>query len=263
MRTLRLLSVFFLTLAMSCGASTSGDRFQIPFAAGGMEREVTQPLSFTTPLGWVVTLKTAKIALGPFYFKESEASQNDPNDLAAIVQTNAQVTRQVVVDALDPKLNAVPGGVEGRSGRSLAVEIGLLPPDATVSDDDLQLLKQGFAFVAGSAVKDGTTIEFSGRMVIDQSFATPQEPLAEVRKVKSAVVDLDFGSNEQGLTLRVDPSLWFVRTDFSVLTDKLSDGVTFTWAKDSTFHAQLLEGAKSSSGIYNFALVQRQEDSKK
>ena len=87
-------------LLLSCG-STGGALVTLPFRAGG----VAGPPTFTTASGWTVTLSTAKIALGPFYFNAFPPSTQTFRSGVVIIEA----TEQVVVDALDPSLHDVPG----------------------------------------------------------------------------------------------------------------------------------------------------------
>src|ERR1700682_5351028 len=93
----RIATALWIAAAASCG-STGGPRRRLPFRAGG--QQAGGPLTFTSQSGWTVTLQTAKIALGPFYFNSVPAStETFRNGLVVI-----QVTRPAVIDALDPTL---------------------------------------------------------------------------------------------------------------------------------------------------------------
>src|SRR6267378_4804091 len=128
----RIAMALWIAAATSCG-STGGALVTLPFRAGG--QQAGGPLTFTSQSGWTVTLQTAKIALGPFYFNNVPAStETFRNGLVVI-----QVTRHAVV-----------------------VEIGLFPPDTTQPSSTRSELGGNFGLVAGTATKGSTTVAFSG-----------------------------------------------------------------------------------------------------
>jgi len=226
--------------ATSCG-STSGALVTLPFRAGG---QAAGPLTFTTQTGWTVTLQTARIALGPFYFNiVPPSTQSFRNGLVIV-----QVTQQVVVDALDPTLRDVPGGADGESGRAVSVEIDLFPPDSTQSSAVSSALGGNVGIVAGTATKGTATVQFSGPITIDTNLVTPTTPLVALQRIPGAAVDLQFTAAPQALELRVDPTHWFDLVDFS----QVSNG---TWDSHSIFLNLLVQGVKRETGVYSFTLV--------
>jgi len=205
-----------------------------------------------TSSGWTVTLQTAKIALGPFYFNNSHPTQAFRSGLVII-----QVTQQVIVDALDPSLRELPAGADGETGPSVAVEIGLFPPDSTQPSTIRAQLGGNVGLVAGTATKGATTLAFSGPITIDTSVATPTNPLLALQRVRGAVVDLVFTGEPQALELRVDPTHWFDLVDFSDLLQGTPSNGVYTWGLRSTFLNSLVQGVKGETGIYQFQLVPR------
>ena len=240
-----------LLLLASCADTTGGSLITLPFQAGGIMRDATQPFTFTTPIGWTVTLDHAVIATGPFYFNVSAPRTGAFRSGVVIVEA----TEQQVVDTLDPTLHDVAGGADGESGTAVAVEIGLLSPDST-NQSAADQLGDGFAYVSGTAVMGPTTIPFAGTIAVDQSLVTTTEPLADLERIKGAGVDLTFTATPQTLQLRIDPTHWFDQSDFSELGDGISPpDAGYSWDIDTTFAAQLLEGVKGESGVYQFSLV--------
>jgi len=244
----RFAGVLVLAAAVSCG-STGGALIVLPFRAGG--QQAGGPLTFTALSGWTVTLQTAKIALGPFYFNNVPPSIDAFRNGTVIIQ----VTRQVVVDALDPSLHDIPGGADGETGRSIAVEIGLFPPDTTQPSSARSQLGGSVGLVAGTATKGGTTVAFSGPVTIDTN--TPQTPLVAAARVRGAVVDLDFTADPQAVELRVDPTHWFDSVDFSQLLQGTPTNGVFTWTSNTPFMNSLIQGVKQETGVYQFRLVPR------
>ena len=238
----RVCTGLLIAAATSCG-STSGALVSLPFRAGG---QTAGPLTFTTQTGWTVTLQKAQIALGPFYFNNvSPSTQTFRNGLVIV-----QVTRQIVLDVLNPVLQDVPGGADGESGHAVAVEIDLFPPDPTQPSPVRAALGNDVGIVAGTASKGGTTVQFSGPITIDTNLVTPTTPLIALQQVRGAVVDLDFAATPQVLELRVDPTHWFDQADFSQLTNG-------TWGVHSTFLNQLVQGVQRETDVYSFTLVPR------
>jgi hypothetical protein len=235
-------AAFALVLSAACSNTTGGDLITLPFVAGGVARDATQPFTFTTPVGWTVTLNDALIALGPFYFNVNAPRTGTFRSGVVIVEA----TEQVVVNALDPTLAAVAGGADGETGTAVAVEIGLLPPDPT-NGSAADALGAGFGFVDGTATMGATTVAFTGQIAVNQSLVTATEPLADLERIKGAAVDIEFPAAPRTLVLRVDPTHWFDQSQF----DEIPSG---TWTVDSTFAAQLLQGVESEAGVYAFSL---------
>jgi hypothetical protein len=231
-------ALLLLALA-ACANTTGGDLVTLPFQAGG-----TQLAPFATPTGWTVTLEQAVIAVGPFYFNVDPPPTDEFRSGVVIVQA----TEQTIVDALDPTLHDVTGGANGETGSAVSVEIGLLEPDAT--NASASELAPGFAYVQGAAVMGTTTVAFAGQVVVDQSLVTPTEPLADLQRIRGAAVALTFTPAPATLVLHVDPTHWFDQSDFSQIA------TTGTWSVDTTFAAQLLEGVKGETGVYQFDLNQ-------
>ncbi len=234
--------LLLLALLGACANTTGGDLIALPFVAGG-----TAVGTFTTPTGWSVTLDQAVIAAGPFYFNVDPPSTDEFRSGVVIVQA----TEQTVVDTLDPTMNAVAGGANGETGSAVSVEIGLLAPDSTnVASPNASMLDSGFAYVEGTAVNGATTVAFEGQIIVDQSLVTSTEPLADLQRIRGAGVALTFTAAPDTLELRVDPTHWFDQSNFSQLVP--TGG---TWTVDTTFAAQLLEGVKGETGVYQFDLV--------
>ncbi len=237
----------------ACANTTGGDLISLALHAGGVARDATQPFTFTTAPGWTVTLDHALIAVGPLYFNVDAPRTGAFRSGVVIVEA----TEQTIVDALDPTLHDVTGGADGETGEAVAVEIGLLSPDATnqaAQPANAELLGAGFGFVSGTAVMGATTVPFQGTIAVNTSLVTPTEPLADLERIKGAGVDLDFVATPQTLEMRIDPTHWFDQNDFSSLATGTAPPGGFTWAVATTFAAQLLEGVKAESAVYDFAL---------
>jgi len=251
-------------LALSCSDQTAGNPFQVPLSISGLERPDAGPLFFTTPLNWAVQLDTARIYLGPFYFNIDPPEQGVYRSGVVIAQSLLQVT----VDALNPSLVPVPGGVNGETGTSIgpavAVELDLFPPNATITNSDADAggpTGLGSAYLAGVASRDGVQVPFAGWIVIDANLATIQNPLSWIQRVNGALCDLNFTTTDSLLTLQVDPTTWFDGADFSTLLPSgTSDGGTpdggpYGWTDVSAFETAVLNGIQQTTGVYTFQLT--------
>jgi hypothetical protein len=237
----------------ACGNTTGGALIQLPFSLGGVDRADAGSLSFTSATGWAVTLDDGLVALGPFYFNVSPSQTGAVEGGLVIVQ----VTSQAVVNVLDSTLYGVDGGADGQTGAAVAVDIGLLPPDATQAVVIEEQLGTGEAYVRGTALKGTTAVPFAGMAEVDLRLATPQNPPAVLQRINGASLDLTFAPKGQQLLLRVDPSTWFDTADFGQLLQGTPDPVTgnYGWDISSSFNQALLSGIKQTSGVYDFELL--------
>jgi hypothetical protein len=245
-----------LLVLISCSNTTGGALIHLPFSVGGVERPAAGRISFTTPLGWTVTLDEAVICLGPYYFNVSPPSSAAIRSGVVIVQ----VTQQVAVNPLDPTLLQASAGADGETGTAVGVEMGLLPPDPSQSAEIQDLLdpSQSVAHVRGTATKGGTTVPFAGFVTIDLSQASPQRPPEALQRVIGSFAPaLTFTTEPQQLALRVDPTPWFDTTEFSdLLSSPPGEDGNYTWNNTTNFHTQLLQGLQTLTG-YVFTLSPR------
>lgn len=247
-------------LFAACSNQSAGGLFQAPFSISGLERPDGGPLFFTTPLGWAVELDTAKINLGPFYFN---IDPPDPAQFRSGVVI-AESLLQVTVDALNPNLVPVLGGVSGQTGAgsAVAVEIDLFPPGPTITDPNLVGVDGGTAYLTGTATMQGFTVPFQGWVIISESLASIASPLPWIQRVNGALCDLNFASSNQLLTLKVDPTTWFDQANFLELVPNggvgsdagISDG-GYGWTDVSAFNQAVLGQIQFTTGVYTFNLA--------
>lgn len=248
----------------ACG-NTGGQLIAPPFQVGGVQRDVSQPFVFTSALGWTVTLDKALAVLGPFYFNIDPP----PTDAFRGGVVILQATDQVVVDCLDPTLQVIDGGADGESGVAVSVEIGLYTASSGYNDvlplsPPLSAAgEQGTAYIAGTAVQNGTTIPFAGLAVIDGSLLTSTTFINDLARVRGAVCNLNLSNSTDVVALRVDPTHWFDQTDFCSLVpasdgglcNPVDAGVPFSWRSSDVFNIELLGGLKDAQSVYDFELV--------
>jgi hypothetical protein len=265
MKRLAILCLALSSLAFSSCGTTGGQLIQIGFRAGGVSRPAG-PFTFTTAQGWKVTLETARVALGPFYFNNSPPLTDNFRSGVVIIQA----TEQVIVNPLDPTLRDVAGGADGETGASLVCEVELFQPDQTQTAADRALLGTGIGYVAGTATDrtGATTVPFAGNIAISSNLVTQETPLVALQRVNGATAPLNFTAQTQAVELRVDPRPWFDSLDFSALLGGTPVGGRYTWdagncssgganfdAARCTFQNSLLAGVQSRSGVYQFALT--------
>jgi hypothetical protein len=266
-------------LAASCG-QTGGKLIQIGFRAGGVQRSGSGAFTFQACVGpgldacpakgWTVTLQTARIALGPFYFNTDYPPTQTYRGGTVIIEA----TEQTIVDVLDPTLQTVPGGARGETGTSRVAEIGLLAPDSQSSISDQQLFstggqpETGFGYVAGTATNGTMTVPFAGRIAVNPSRVTQRQPLVYQQRVNGADANLIFAADTTAVSLRVDPSHWFDQCKFAPLLGGTPVNGSYTWEISNcvqgnanfdsgrcAFQNALYDGVQLRSGVFQFALT--------
>lgn len=258
-------------LTAGCG-STGQQRVAFAARAAGFERPAGE-VRFTTNTGWTVTLREARVAMGPLYLNtlaplacdtcESRTLLDRLSDAlvprawahgeghlgAGIIA--AQVTEQVEVDALSA--TPVPMG-RGGDGVDLPVrsaEVWLYNRDGALRGAAIR--------VAGVAEReaDGATVRvpFRGALVADASIVTPQTPLDVARRVRGIPVDFTLAEGAT-LTARVDPRRWFQGADFAALLEGAAEegGERVFTAGDNVGRA-FLNAARASRGVFTFQLT--------
>jgi hypothetical protein len=210
------LALVLLALAVGCGGTTGGHLLQVPFEAGGIARDASQPFTFVTEQGWTVTLTQAEVVLGPLYFNVI-ASQTVGFRSGVVIM---QVTQQFIVNMLNPTLVAVPNGADGESGTAVSVEVGFFTA-VNGYNNTIQLPaplaeegQQGTAFLAGQAIKAGVIVAFAGRVQITNALVTGLDPIDYLARVAGALCNLTFTPTSGPLELRVNPSRWFDQANF-------------------------------------------------
>jgi hypothetical protein len=209
----------------------------MPFQAGGIVRDASQPFSFVTGQGWNVTLTQAEVVLGPLYFNIDAPSTASFRSGVVIVQA----PEQFIVDMLDPTLQNVPGGAAGETGAASSVEIGFYTTfnmynDMAVVGVDGGAIKtlpaplaangqQGTAYLAGEATKQGAVVDFAGRVQITGALVTQGTPIDFLSTLSGVCANwstasrmcdgaLAFTTTSSPLQLRVNPSTWFDEANF-------------------------------------------------
>lgn len=180
--------------------------------------------TFTTSAGWDVTLRVARIALGPLYVyaPEEDAMASIERALLPVARAHggedpfghrpvrAEWLEQVTVDALS-QAPAVLGVADGTAGR--ATDVTLLIRPSETNDSELHAWS---AWVEGSATQGDVRVDFVGGVTL------PTEGLGERIEglALDAVVD-DAGA----LVIEVHPERWLDEARFERLATTVDDAV--------------------------------------
>lgn len=258
-------------LTAGCG-STGQQRVTFAARAAGFERPAGE-LRFTTNTGWTVTLREARVALGPLYLNTLEPLACDTCEARSLLDRlsdalvprawahgeghlgagiiAAQVTEQVEVDVLSPAPVAMGRGGDGVDVPVRSAEVWLYNRDGGLRGAAMR--------VAGVAERtaDGQTLRvpFRGALVADASLTTPQTPLDVARRVRGIPVDFTLAEGAT-VTVRVDPRRWFTGADFSELLEgaTVTDGERVFSPSDNVGRA-FLNAARASRGVFTVQLT--------
>lgn len=236
-------SLFLLALGLAgaCAGSAGGERYNFDAYVAGVAREGSGPQAFTNEKGWETTLSKCEITLGPVYLNTAVPLSGPQTWLGRLFLPYAraegesqlesgrivgQVLAQVSFDALSPKLVRLGTGESAHDAVRTA-EIGFYPPPGVPVDQTK--IDQAAVDVAGTATKQGATVRFRGRLVLDDAWLPDPKPGAPgaasvltLRLVRG--VPAGFTPSRGGaLELRVDPTVLFAGADFSALTDSPTD----------------------------------------
>lgn len=256
------------SLALTGCVDTTGNRL-VTFkaqasAAPDIGAVAGQPLRFSTPRGFDVTLSTARVYVGALYFSTvtpmtASGAQEAPCVAPGI--TTGEVRGGQAFDALDPTPQPFP--VEGVGSdlptRSAAV---WLTADDVNADDERTVVLQ----VAGEAARGGVTWPFEASFRIGNNRITPprnpalpsSNPICEQRIVTPVAFDATF--TEGGTVwLQLDPRAFFTSVNFATLEQVSTTPPLFRF-RDETATAEqadtaLYNGLRANAGPYRFEFL--------
>jgi hypothetical protein len=176
---------------------------------GGVERDIAQPFTVTTPLGWTVTLTAAQVSLGPMYFRNGLPGVGTDQDDGRVV---SEVLAIITIDALNPNLGVVENGARGSTEPARTGEVRFeAAADGPIAD--AAGAGVAIAHVAGVAQRDSVVIRFDGTLALP--IAGTASDYAEALQRRVSHIATDFTPAAGGtLTLRVDPSHWLDAVPF-------------------------------------------------
>jgi hypothetical protein len=254
-RTMKLVAAL---LATACGGTTGSGLVTFRAMGSGPTNATGTALSFSTAVGYQVTLNRAKIHLGAIYLNASVPSSGAA--ATGCVQIPpiyiAEAFGPVTLDLLSPTLQAFPAVGEATQTEAKTAEVWLTGGDVNAPDDPTVILD-----VAGTASKGGNSYPFQGTVTIGNNRAIPPgnpalpgaNPICKQRIVTPILIDItpvDGGV----LMLRVDPAGMFQTVDFATLA--LAPGSTTVLQIPDTqagAGAALFKGLLSNAGVYRFS----------
>lgn len=236
-------AVFLAALGLggACAGSAGGERYAFDAYVAGAAREAAATLTFTNEKGWQTTLSKCTVTVGPVYLNTAQPLNGQQTWLERFFLPYAhaqgasdlengrivgQVLAQLSFDALSPGLVRLGTGEIARETVRTA-EIGFYPPPGIAVDQ--AKIDQAAADVAGVATKQGTTVRFRGRLVLDDAWLPDPRPGAPgaasvltLRLVRG--VPAGFTPSRGGaLELRLDPTVLLAGADFSALDGAPAD----------------------------------------
>lgn len=218
-----------------------------------------QPLRFTTPRGFDVTLTTARVFVGAMYFSTVEpmtASGSLEAPCVAPGITTGEVRGGLEVDALDPTPQPFPVDGFGSDLPTRSASLWLTNGDVNASDERLVVLR-----VEGVATRGAETYPFTGSLRIGSNRVTPprnpalpsSNPLCEQRIVTPIAFDTTLS---QGATVRlfVDPRAFFASVNFATLEQVSTLPPAFRFRDDAATAEQadtaLFNALRANAGPY-------------
>jgi len=247
-----------------CVGTTGSDLVEFKsYAAGPEGAEPNQPLTFTTPRGWTVTLTKATFHIGAMYLDSAvpiAGSQATSCILPGLYV--ASIPGSVDVDVLDgtPHEFSVKG--EGTSTQARAGELWLSGADVNAQDDSTVILA-----TEGTASNTNQTIPFKGSITIGQNRAVPPSdpsmpganPICKQRIVSPLPVDLTPRAGG-ALLLRINPAGWFSNVEFSALKPPTEPSGVYVFSDSNADQPSLnvFNGLKqASSETYRFSWLKQ------
>lgn len=253
-------------LLTGCVGTTGSSLFTFEAAAAGPE-DADGALIFDAPNGYHVSLDKVRLRIGATYLNSavpiSGAQSTSCINPGMYV---AEVTNELVVDALDPTPQPFPGLGEAIGDPAFAAEVWLTHGDVNQEQSVAPILE-----IHGDATKDGDDFPFEGTLTIGENRLPPESdvsqpslhPICKERIVGSSTpILVDITPVEGGsLLLRVDPRGLFTNVDFDLLPKVSSHPLLYRFADEASDPASLnlyrgLQDAApagpSHEGVYGF-----------
>jgi hypothetical protein len=225
----------------SCAPNEPLRRVAFRVRYGGVARDPTVPFAVHTPLGWDVTLTTARVAIGPVYLANGPA--DDVGTAANSGRIVAEVLERVTVDALNPGLGELAAGGAGTNEPARSAEVRFV--EATEGPiADAAGAGVAIAYVAGTARRGDQVVAFAGPLAVPTGSGT--SAYGRWQRLRVVHVPAELTADDGGvLTIRVDPAHWFDLVVFDAGGGLRDFG-------DRTATNQLLGGVGASRGVFSF-----------
>ena len=240
----------------SCVSSTGEALIEFEAAAVGDEAS----RHFVSSLGYEVRLEKAFLFVGALYLNQS-APGNYTWETSCVLPGiySAEVRSGLRVDALSETRQAFPTQGRGTTEPSRAGEIWLSSGNIDAANDTTVILE-----VKGEAEKEGRRWPFEAQLTIGQNRAEPpsnpalpgSNPMCRQRIVTPIPVELQL-KNQGLLILKVVPSAWFDKVDFSKLPEEGAPPYRFADRAAGQADNALYSGLRAHVGPYFFSFEER------
>ncbi len=241
----------------ACIGTTGGGTVRFNAAAAGPADAPGGPLSFTSGLGYGVTLTRAVVHVGAVYLDQSMPTSGSQETSCTLPGTYvAEVTSGRDVDVLSPLPQPFPDPGDGTRTPARAAQVWLSGGAVDDEADPTVVLS-----IAGVAAKDGAAYPFDGVVTIAQNRLPPASnpslpgahPICKERIVSPIPVALAPRA-AGGLLLRIDPRILFTNVEFSELAPAAGDTSLYRFTDDAATQPSrnLYAGLRSTSGVYTF-----------
>lgn len=247
----------------SCGEGTGGRRVTLQTQVAA---ELPADNSFTTGLGWMVTLEKAVISTGPFYYYDGKpafttASLTPPRNrlrrwLGALSPIGAAHAhpghygagnmKGEMTTAFSLDLLAGPTSLPAGEGTTGLVRSGTFSYAAPTAGPAVDSLQNHAVLTQGRATKDGATVYFV--LAADVSEVATKAKDAHVSGCAFAETTID---GDGVVTATITPRVWFNLVDFARIARGTADAPTIVEATAVPRIGFVLGLAQSSA--YHFA----------
>jgi hypothetical protein len=253
MRSLTLLCAAACLLG-GCVSSTGGELIEFEAAAVGDEAS----RHFVSSLGYEVRLEEARLFIGALYLNQS-APGNYTQGASCVLPGiySAEVRGGLRVDALSEERQAFSVKGNGTTEPSRAGELWLASGSIDAANDTTVILE-----VRGEAERDGRRWPFEAALTIGQNrLESPSNPalpgsnpLCRQRIVAPIPLPGELKLKNQGLLLlKVKPSAWFDKVDFSKFPEEGASLYRFEDRTAGQPDNALYSGLRAHSGPYHFS----------
>jgi hypothetical protein len=258
----------------ACVGTTGSDLVTFEAAAAGPADAVAgEPLRFTSPRGYDVTLTRATLHVGAVYLNRARpVSGAQATNCILPGKYVAEVTDGLDVNTLSPVPQPFPVKGEGTADHAIVGEVWLThghindladlaeSVDAATTANPAMILD-----VEGTAEKQGEVFPFKGTLTIGENRLPPiadpslpsAHPICKERIVSPIDVDIT-PKNGGSLLLRIDPRRFFDNVDFAKLVPASGTPPPYEFADQTEPgpNASLYHGIQArTAGVYQFSWI--------
>lgn len=261
------MKTWMAALLLTGCVDTTGNRLVTFSAKASAAKDVGavqgQPLRFTTPRGFDVTLSTARLFVGAMYLSSvapttASGAQEAPCVSAGVV--TGEVRGGFVIDALDPTPQPFPVQGLGTDLPTRSAALWLTNGDVNATEDATVILE-----IAGEATRGMERSPFTGRVHIGSNRRTPprnaalpsSNPICEQRIVDNIAFDTTLAEGSS-VWLQVDARAFFNSVNFATLEQVTMTPPSYRFRDDAATADQadsaLFNALRANTGPYRFEL---------